>query len=76
MYLRYCLQELRIQLGETDLFLRNDGTDGDTHGRQDSCRMPDPFPEPLVRRSFATTRTVESDQAFDGSPASSKLQLV
>jgi hypothetical protein len=43
MYLRHCLQELRIRLGETDLFLRGDGTDGDTHGSDGAMAMGRPI---------------------------------
>jgi hypothetical protein len=48
MYLRRCLQEVRMQLGESDLILRGDGWDAAT--RETEGRLPQSGSEPALAR--------------------------
>ena len=48
MYLRRCLQEVRMRLGESDLFLTGDDSDADKRESQD--RLPPAGAELAVAR--------------------------
>jgi hypothetical protein len=52
MYLRQCLQEVRVRLGEADLFLKSDGLDVDAREAQERLKQAVVVPAISRTRAF------------------------